>query len=234
MAKRPDRPSDSSAGGARSGSRRTPVTPVKKPFPWGTVALSAVLGLLLVGILGYAVKNQGSGFVDPLKAADKSVKGVSVSDQGASGHTTQPVEYDKTPPVGGQHNPVAQTCQVYAAPLADEHAVHSLEHGAVWITYRPDLPADQISALAELAQGDPKRMMSPYPGLKKPISLQAWGRQVFANKPTDKQVGDFVDAYTGGPQAPERLAECSGTSDPGPLRVAPAPPPPPAPSPSAS
>ncbi|MEO6206267.1 MAG: DUF3105 domain-containing protein [Mycobacteriales bacterium] len=221
MAKRSDRSSNSSASG--SGRRRTPVSPTKKPFPWGTVAISAVLGLLLVGILVYAVTNQGSGFVDPLKAADKSVQGVSVSNKEARTHTEAAVKYEQRPPVGGAHNPIPQTCQVYTQPLADEHVVHSLEHGAVWVTYRPDLPANQIATLASLVQGNPYRILSPYPGLKKPISLQAWGRQVFADKPTDKQVGEFLDAYTSGPQAPERGAACSGTTDPGPLQTAPAP-----------
>ncbi len=225
MASRSDRSSTSSSGGRR----RTPVAPVKKPFPWGTVAISAVLGVLLVGILVYAVTNQGAGFVDPLKAADKGVQGVSVSTKEVRTHTTAPVKYDQTPPVGGAHNAIPQTCQVYTEPIADEHAVHSMEHGAVWVTYRPDLPANEVAALTSLVQGDPYRILSPYPGLTKPISLQAWGRQVFAEKSTDKQVGDFLDAYTSGPQAPERGAAGSGTTDPGPLQ-----PPPAAASPAAS
>ena len=121
------------------------------------------------------------------------------------------------------HNPIPQTCQVYTQPLADEHAVHSLEHGAVWVTYRPDLPADQIAALASKVQGNPYRMLSPYPGLDKPITLQAWGRSVSADKASDSQVDAFLDAYTSGPQAPERGAACSGTTDVGPLQSAPAP-----------
>lgn len=213
MAKRADQPTS-------SGRRRTPVAPVKKPFPWGTVAASAVIGALLIGILVYAVTNQGSGFVDPLKAADKGVDGVVVNAKQDAGHTDSPVKYDKTPPIGGKHNGVPQTCRVYTEAIADEHAVHSLEHGAVWVTYRPDLPAAEIDKLRGQVEGTAYRMMSPYPGLKEPISLQAWGRQVTAQKASDKQVGQFLDAYTGGPQAPERGASCEGNSTTGPLRGA--------------
>ncbi len=210
MAKRADQPTT-------SGRRRTPVAPVKKPFPWGTIAVSAVIGALLIGILVYAVTNQGSGFVDPLKAADKSVGGVQIADKQDQGHTDSPVKYDKTPPTGGKHNALPQSCQVYTSAIADEHAVHSLEHGAVWVSYRPDLAADELATLRGLVEGNPYRILSPYPGLKTPISLQAWGRQVTADKASDKQVGDFLEAYTSGPQAPERGAACTGTTNTGPL-----------------
>ncbi len=221
MAQRSDRSTGSSSTGGR---KRSNLAPVKKPFPWGTVAVSAVLGALLIGILVYAVTNQGAGFVDPLKAADKNVSGVKVFKDQARTHTTEPVTYDQKPPPGGAHNPTPQACQVYAAPIADEHAVHSLEHGAVWVTYRPDLGAADVKELTALVQGDPYRLLSPYPGLSAPISLQAWGRQVQVDKASDPAVKQFLDAYTNGPQAPERGAACQGTSEPGPLQ-----PPPPAP-----
>ena len=54
---------------------------------------------------------------------------------------TGSVELPVVPPVAGEHNAAWQNCtgNVYDAPIANEHAVHSLEHGAIWITYRPDL-----------------------------------------------------------------------------------------------
>ncbi len=57
-------------------------------------------------------------------------------------HTTEPVFYGQIAPVGGDHGPVLQNCGFYEEPVRNENAVHSLEHGAVWITYRPDLPVD--------------------------------------------------------------------------------------------
>ena len=42
---------------------------------------------------------------------------------------------------------------VYDAPIANEHAVHSLEHGAVWITYKPGLPADQVEQARRPGRG---------------------------------------------------------------------------------
>ena len=52
-------------------------------------------------------------------------------------HTKEPVDYPQTPPVGGPHNPIWQNCGFYSKPVRNEHAVHSMEHGAVWITYSP-------------------------------------------------------------------------------------------------
>ncbi len=217
MAKRSDRSTGSSSTGGR---RRSTLPPVKKPFPWGTVAISAVLGALLIGILVYAVTNQGAGFIDPLKAADKSVSGVQAFNDEKRGHTDKSVTYDQSPPVGGEHNPIPQTCQVYTTTIASEHAVHSLEHGAVWVTYRPDLDAADVSALTALVQGDPYRLLSPYPDLASPISLQAWGRQLTVDKASDPRVKEFLNAYTNGPQAPERGAACQGTTDTGALKAA--------------
>lgn len=111
-------------------------------------------------------------------------------------HTEEPVPYEVLPPVGGQHHPAWQNCngEVYGEPVVNEHAVHSLEHGAVWITHRPDLPADQVSALAERVGGTEKLFMSPYPELDAPISLQAWGYQLEVDDAGDERIDEFIRA----------------------------------------
>jgi hypothetical protein len=111
-------------------------------------------------------------------------------------HTEEPVAYPVRPPVGGDHFPVWQNCQgdVYQAPIADETAVHSLEHGAVWITYRPDLPEEQIAALADRVRDNDKMLMSPYPALDAPISLQAWGYQLKVDDAADERIDAFIEA----------------------------------------
>jgi len=49
-------------------------------------------------------------------------------------HVAGPIAYTEKPPMGGAHNVVWQNCGVYEALIHSEHAVHALEHGAVWIT----------------------------------------------------------------------------------------------------
>jgi hypothetical protein len=83
---------------------------------------------------------------------------------------------------------------VYTAQIADEHAVHSLEHGAVWITYKPDLPQDQIDRLAQRVRDVPYMLMSPHPDLDSPISLQSWGYQLKVDDANDSRIDDFIRA----------------------------------------
>jgi hypothetical protein len=126
-------------------------------------------------------------------------------------HVNGNVTYPQSPPVGGKHNPIWQNCMgdVYTAPLANEHAVHSMEHGTVWITYRPDLPADQIEALAKKVRGNSYMMLSPYPGLDKPISLQDWGYQLKVDNASDTRIDDFIRALRQN-DSQETGARCDG------------------------
>ncbi len=125
-------------------------------------------------------------------------------------HTSAPVTYPQMPPVGGSHNPVWQNCGYYSAPIANENGVHSLEHGAVWITYRPDLSADQIAALRKLAVGQTYVLVTPYPGLPAPVVASAWGKQLKVDSPDDPRLNQFLQAYRQGPQTPEKGAVCTG------------------------
>jgi hypothetical protein len=190
-----------SSTAAGSGRRRPPPPPVSKPKPWGLIAGALALLLFIGGLLTYAVLNAGSesegGQINALQEQLEGEGGVQVVSDLSRNHVEGPVEYEQTPPAGGDHNGVWQNCQgvVYTDQIAAENAVHSLEHGAVWIAYRPDLPADQVETLAGAVQGRDYMLMSPGPDLPSPIVLSAWGKQLAVESADDPRVDDFIRVY---------------------------------------
>jgi hypothetical protein len=125
-------------------------------------------------------------------------------------HVQGSVDYPQTPPVGGNHNQVPLNCGVYTAPVPPENAVHSLEHGAVWVTYRPDLAAAEVALLTADASGKPYVILSQYPNLPAPVVASAWGLQLKVSRASDPRIAKFISKYAQGPQAPEPGAPCSG------------------------
>ncbi len=127
------------------------------------------------------------------------------------GHKEGRLSYPTNPPAGGEHNPRWQNCGVYDTQLAKENAVHSLEHGAVWLTYQPNLPADQVQKLRDLTKGRAYTLVSPYQfgTLDKPIYATAWGVRVGVDSADDKRLEKFIQIYMQGKQTPEPGAACS-------------------------
>jgi hypothetical protein len=138
------------------------------------------------------------------------VEGVEFFAVAGAQHVEGQVNYPQTPPVGGSHNAVWQNCGVYDTPVINEHAVHSLEHGAVWITYQPDLPAEQVARLADITRQSSHRLLSPYPGIDSPVIASAWGYQVRLEGADDPRLMQFILKYEQGPTTPEPGAVCSG------------------------
>jgi hypothetical protein len=125
-------------------------------------------------------------------------------------HTLGSVSYAQVPPHSGDHSPVWQRCGFYGEPVGDEHAVHSLEHGAVWITHQPDLPPAQIEALRAVTQSQKDVLVSPYPGLPAPVVVSVWGRQVRLDAVDDAQLAKTLHDIRSGPAAPEPGGGCDG------------------------
>jgi hypothetical protein len=137
--------------------------------------------------------------------------GVETIDVGQGGrHTEEVVDYAQSPPAGGEHNPVWQNAGFYEESVTNENAVHTLEHGAVWITYSPDLPEDQVGAIRDLAQGQDCVLASPYEGLSSPVVVSSWGKQLRLEGAEDPDLERFVRAYKQGPETPEPGAPCTG------------------------
>jgi hypothetical protein len=167
--------------------------------------VGAIIVLFVGGFIALAVfdarQQSASGAPDDVKTYDVGPAGK---------HTSANVDYEQSPPVGGAHNPVWQNCGYYDKPVRDENAVHSLEHGAVWITYSPDLPQDQVTELQNTAQSRTYILVSPYPGLESPVVASAWGKQVALDGADDPDLESFIKAYRLGPQTPEPGAVCTG------------------------
>ncbi len=144
------------------------------------------------------------------KRSTDAVSGVQTFKGLSRGHVQGSVHYAQTPPVGGNHNPVPLNCGVYSAPVPNENAVHSLEHGAVWITYRPNLPVAKTTRLTKDASGKPYVILSPYPKLPAPVVASAWGLQLTMTSAADPRIARFISKYAQGPQTPEPGAPCSG------------------------
>lgn len=140
-----------------------------------------------------------------------TIEGVVAVEVTSARHVSGTVDYATSPPAGGDHNGAWQNCGFYTVPLVPEHVVHSLEHGAVWITYTPDAGDAALETIERLTDEHDFVLASPYPGNPAPFVLTAWGRQLELDSIDDARVGQFLDLYLeNGPTTPEPGAPCSG------------------------
>lgn len=116
------------------------------------------------------------------------------------------------PPAGGPHDPELQNCGIYSEPVATAKAVHSLEHGAVWIAYRSGLDQPQVDVLRAATRERTYTLLSPIEALDAPVVLTAWGVQLELKDASDPRVEQFLNKYVQGEQTPEPGAPCSGGS----------------------
>lgn len=173
------------------------------------VFLGAAIAAATLALLG------GVGLSFALRGGAAGIPGVQSFSGLARTHLAGAVSYPQRPPAGGPHSPVWLNCGIYATPVSSTSAVHSLEHGAVWITYRPGLPAAAVSQLQGLVRGESPRarsyvILSPYPGLPTSVVASAWGKQLRLASASDPRLPRFITTYAQGPQTPEPGAACSG------------------------
>ena len=169
-------------------------------------AIAIVVVIALVAVIVSTAKKHSS-------PAIASINGVQLFPGLATKHVDGPVKYQQTPPVGGEHSPVWLNCAIYANPVPNENAVHSLEHGAVWITYNPAvITGDQLTTLRK---DIPKTfaILSPFKDLPAPIVASAWGVQLKVTRVGDPRITDFIAKYRESKSAPEPGAPCTGGID---------------------
>ena len=167
----------------------------------GVLIVLVVAGLVYLGYGG-----QNTSF---------NIEGLETFPDQSRQHISGDIEYIQMPPPGGAHNPEWLTCGIYEEPVRPENVIHSMEHGAVWIAYQPELSQGQVDVLRQLVRqeqsrrGEPLIVLAPLPELETPIVATAWRAQLKVENPADERLQAFVDRFQRGPFTPEPGANCA-------------------------
>lgn len=177
---------------------------------WGVLAAVPVLALVTAcAAAGQPVAMVGEPGEPAPSSGRTSMSEVKVTAYGVGQlHLPGPVAYAETPPMGGPHAAVPLVCGSYPEPVPAEHAVHALEHGAVWLTFDPAVVDD--TAVRALERRLPtKSIISPHAGLPSPVVVTVWDRQLALTGPRDRGLVDFLAEYGDGHTAPEPHVPCN-------------------------
>jgi hypothetical protein len=181
--------------------------PQRTPFNTWLIVGGAAL-VLLVAVLLY-LGYQGQSLTS------SGIEGVRVFPDPGQGHQDGDIEYAQLLPVGGIHNSNWLNCGIYDEPIRRENILHSMEHGAVWLAYQPDLPAEQVDYLRNLvrqeraARGESLIILAPQPEMELPVVATAWRVQLELDDVYDERLKQFLEEYQRGPYYPEPGANCT-------------------------
>ncbi|MBI2023514.1 DUF3105 domain-containing protein [Candidatus Giovannonibacteria bacterium] len=165
---------------------------MKKIFIW----LSAAVALLLISFLVWLVSSQKAA---PLgEDLSKAVPEVSREHIKEGDHQTS--LYNSNPPTSGPHWGEPLSDGIYDVEKPDEAILHGLEHGRIWISYKPDIPGSAIAALKALAKSESRVILEPRSANDADIALAAWARLDKFDLVPDgtfdaKRITDFIKRY---------------------------------------
>ena len=113
------------------------------------------------------------------------------------------IMYNSNPPTSGPHYSTAAQSGIYDTEFPDRELIHNIEHGHIWISYRPDLPKDEIEQLAVIAKSyGTKIVMAPRAKDESPIAIAAWQHLLKLNTVDEVQIRAFINARQGhGPES---------------------------------
>lgn len=191
--------------------RQQSVTEQKQRASKSNIWFGAIIAAVLVlggilAVIAFTGKSDEPADAVAAPVGTEELDGASLS----RNHVDNPT-YDHPVPAGGSHIGIWQNCGVYREPQNTGNLVHSLEHGAVWISYSPDLADQERETLEGLTDRDPFVVVAPNPDVDAgEIWASAWGYRLQASSADDPRLAEFVDEFARGPQTPEPGAGCTG------------------------
>ena len=152
---------------AASAARRARV---KKIAVW--IAVCAAIGIVFWFVAGAVRRSQ------------KDLPGQPYPDQGQQ-HVPldRTFSYNSNPPSSGPHYASPANWGVYDYEARDKLFIHNMEHGGVWISYRPSVDAHVVEHLKSMVQefGGSKLVMAPRSANDSDIAIAAWTRLLKIN-----------------------------------------------------
>lgn len=176
----------------------------KRSTNWKQIGLWAGGIVVVVGLTAVVVAGGGGS---ASSERPEPPAGTEIIEAEAPQHVSGAIDQGETPPVGGAHSSLTLGCGFYDAPVPAERAVHSLEHGVVWVTYQDSISADEMDTLRGIAR-QRETIVSPFPGQPAPVMATAWERQIELAGADDPRLQQFIDAFRDAPSSPEPFATC--------------------------
>lgn len=112
--------------------------------------------------------------------------------------------YNSNPPTSGWHWAQPANWGVYSKPLVDEQAVHNLEHGGIWISYK-DIDDQTKTNLEKIAKANSGSViLSPREANDSKIVLASWTRLEKMDSYDEAKILEFIERNKN--KSPEPLA----------------------------
>jgi hypothetical protein len=101
------------------------------------------------------------------------------------------VVYNSNPPTSGSHSEAAPW-GFNVEEILDENAIHNLEHGGIWISYK-NLDEDAISTLKNIAKRNSASVVvSPRAANDANIAVASWGRVMKLDAIDEEAINQYI------------------------------------------
>lgn len=158
------------------------------------VIIGVVIGTVI--ILGGGIWFLSTQGAKEQAKISKPLIGEAIAGQGAN-HVPEGTkeDYNTNPPTSGPHYANSQPAGIYDKPVPDGNLIHSMEHGAVILWYKPDIPTSDSVKLKTIFSSTPisKKIMVPRTSLDVPIALTSWGRLLKLETIDETQIKNFME-----------------------------------------
>lgn len=154
--------------------------------------------LWIAGIAAAAALLVGGGIFLNRRRVE-NLPGREIPDQGAEhvapGHQ---FSYNSNPPTSGPHFASPAEWGVYKEELPDQTLIHNLEHGGIWISYKPGIPDETREKLEKFYEAwGRKIIVAPRSANESDVALAAWNRlDAFSvSEFSEERVERFIKAF---------------------------------------